>query len=90
MIKKSSAMAPACVLAVSCSGGETHRTVTVSASPATMKQVTDAHLATAPRTFTRNRLEIAIPQPTLAREFGQLVLSPTGSDVLTRAGFEHP
>lgn len=30
------------------------------------------------------------PQPTLARDFVQLVLSPTGSDALTRAGFDHP
>lgn len=35
--------------------------VFASASPVNMKQVTDAHLATAPRTFVRNRLEIAVP-----------------------------
>jgi molybdate transport system substrate-binding protein len=35
--------------------------VFAAASPATMKTVTDASLATAPTTFVRNRLEIAIP-----------------------------
>ncbi|GAA2719546.1 molybdate ABC transporter substrate-binding protein [Actinocorallia aurantiaca] len=35
--------------------------VFASASPATMKTVTDASLAGAPSTFARNRLEIAVP-----------------------------
>ncbi|GAA2087553.1 molybdate ABC transporter substrate-binding protein [Actinomadura alba] len=35
--------------------------VFAAASPATMKTVTDASLATAPATFVRNRLEIAVP-----------------------------
>jgi molybdate transport system substrate-binding protein len=35
--------------------------VFAAASPATMKTVTDAALATAPTTFVRNRLEIAVP-----------------------------
>jgi molybdate transport system substrate-binding protein len=36
--------------------------VFAAANPATMKQVTDAGRATAPRTFARNRLEIAVPR----------------------------
>jgi molybdate transport system substrate-binding protein len=35
--------------------------VFAAASPATMKQVTDAGMASGPRTFVRNRLEIAVP-----------------------------
>ena len=35
--------------------------VFAAASPATMKTVTDASMATAPTTFVRNRLEIAVP-----------------------------
>lgn len=35
--------------------------VFAAANPATMKQVTDAGNASAPTTFTRNRLEIAVP-----------------------------
>lgn len=36
--------------------------VFAAASPATMKQVTDAGRASGPRTFARNRLEIAVPK----------------------------
>jgi molybdate transport system substrate-binding protein len=36
--------------------------VFAAASPATMKQVTDAGRAPAPRVFARNRLEIAVPE----------------------------
>lgn len=36
--------------------------VFAAASPATMKQVTDAGRASAPRVFARNRLEIAVPK----------------------------
>jgi molybdate transport system substrate-binding protein len=35
--------------------------VFAAASPATMKTVTDASMATAPTTFVRNKLEIAVP-----------------------------
>lgn len=36
--------------------------VFAAADPATMRQVTDTGLASAPRTFARNRLEIAVPK----------------------------
>ncbi|WP_093172094.1 molybdate ABC transporter substrate-binding protein [Sinosporangium album] len=44
--------------------------VFAAASPATMKTVTDASLAAAPTTFTRNKLEIAVPSDNPAKVNG--------------------
>lgn len=41
--------------------------VFAAASPATMKTVTDASLATAPRVFVRNKLQIAVPKDNPAK-----------------------
>lgn len=41
--------------------------VFAAASPATMKTVTDASLASAPTTFVRNKLEIAVPKDNRAK-----------------------
>ena len=56
--------------------------VFAAASPATMKTVTDAKLAGPPRTFVRNRLEIAVPPDNPGQVTGLRDLTKRGLKVV--------